>query len=106
MTDPTKETREEFLARYPRPKSSPSMPRVLVRCSCDEYDGEHWAWSFWDFHFPGIQNYETLAEEEPVFADPKPWICTSCSDRFAREQGISSPTTHVTVYRPRPLDQF
>lgn len=34
--------------------------------------------------------------------DPKPWFCTSCSDRFVREQGIGSPTTHVTRFRPRP----
>jgi hypothetical protein len=31
--------------------------------------------------------------------DPKPWFCTSCSDRFVHEQ--KGLTTHVTVFKPR-----
>ena len=31
--------------------------------------------------------------------DPKPWICTSCSDRFVREQ--KGLTTHQTKFQPR-----
>lgn len=45
---------------------------------------------------------ETTTEEQQQEAtlDPKPWFCTSCSDRFVRFQ--QSPTSHVTVFKPRP----
>jgi hypothetical protein len=34
-------------------------------------------------------------------SDPKPWSCTSCGDRFVREQGVHAPTSHITKFRPR-----
>ncbi len=52
-----------------------------------------------------VYDIETTPEEPEAAPtgrplDPKPWFCTSCSDRFARQQ--VAPTTHVTVFDPRP----
>ncbi|WP_404474783.1 hypothetical protein [Microbacterium aerolatum] len=40
-----------------------------------------------------------FSSRPPFNDDPKPWRCTSCSDRFVREQ--VSPTSHVTKHQPR-----
>lgn len=56
MKKPT-ETKEEFLARYPKR----SDKRVLVQCKCD-YDGcTGWAWGWWE----GVFSWETIAEPIP-----------------------------------------
>lgn len=59
-------------------------------CHCGLEMDQHTAW---DNHAP------VLLEQAPL--DPKPWRCTSCSDRFVREPGIDAPTSHVTKFLPR-----
>lgn len=55
-TEPT-ETREQFLARYPRPSES----RVLVRCSCGWGGCTGWAWSSREYLMP----HEQIVEDQP-----------------------------------------
>lgn len=61
--DYSRETREEFEARYPRPKGK---TRVLIRCSCQEIEGTHWAWGFYFDDLPngGLARWEKLAEQK------------------------------------------
>lgn len=51
----TKETKEEFVARYPKP----GPRRILVKCECDDDICTGWAWSFIDY----ISPQETPVEE-------------------------------------------